>query len=85
VVDSLAISTTLDLYLSLHALATFSGMSVRWLRDRLEDPRHPLPHYKLGGKIVVRRSDFDTWALAYRRAGRADVEQIVNEVLRDLK
>jgi hypothetical protein len=85
VVDSLAISTTLDPYLSLHALAKYTSMSVRWLRDRLEDPRHPLAHYRLGGKIVVRRSDYDAWALAYRRTGRDDVEQIVNEVLRDLR
>ena len=85
VVSSLALTTNLDPYLSLRALATYAGMSVRWLRGQLEEVQHPLPHYKLGGKIVVRRSEYDRWILAYRRTGRADVAQIVDEVLRELK
>jgi hypothetical protein len=36
---------------------------------------------KQGGKILVRRSDFDAWITAYRRAGDADIDQIVAEVL----
>jgi integrase len=55
----------------------------RWLRDRLADPHHPLPCYRLpGGKILVRRSEFDGWLASYRQVGRADVERIVAEVLR---
>jgi len=43
------------------------------------------PHYRLGGKIVVRRSEFDAWMAAYRRVGQADVEGIVNSVISDLR
>ncbi len=85
-VDSLALTTPLDPYLSLRALSAYSGCSVRWLRDRLTDPSHPLPAYRLpGGKILVRRSEFDAWLAHYRRVGQADVERIVAEALRDLR
>lgn len=85
VVDELAVTTPLDPYLSLSALATYSSCSIRWLRDRLTDLRHPLPCYRLpGAKILVRRSEFDAWLGQYRQVGNPDVERIVGEVFRDL-
>lgn len=60
--ESVVVSTVLDPFLSLKALAGYSGLSVRKLRQHLEDPAHPLPCYRIGGKIVVRRSEYDAWA-----------------------
>ena len=77
-------STTLDPYLSLRALSSYCGLSVRKLRDHLQDPANPLPHYQVGGKIVVRRSEFDAWIAAFRRVSRRDVGAIVDEVLTGL-
>jgi hypothetical protein len=48
-------------YLDLKALAGYSSCSVRWLRDRLTDPLAPLPCHRIGGKILIRREDFDVW------------------------
>jgi hypothetical protein len=48
------LSTQLDPFLSLKALASYSGLSVRKLREHLIDPAHPLPAYRVGGKILVR-------------------------------
>ena len=85
VVDEMAITTPLDPYLGLRALASYSSCSVRWLRDRLADPTRPLPCFRLpGGKILVRRSDFDAWIAAFRRHGQTDVHRIVSDVLKDL-
>ena len=78
------ISTALDPFLSLRALAAYSGLSVRKLREYLEDAAHPLPCYRVGGKILVRRSEFDQWIASYRQAGRADVDRLVSNLLRDL-
>ena len=66
------------------ALATYSGLSVRRLRDYLSDALHPLPCYRVGGKLLVRRSDFDTWMAQYRQVGRPDVDRIVDDVLASL-
>lgn len=48
-------------YLDLKTLAAYSSCSVRWLRDRLVDRMHPLPHYRIGGKLLVKRDEFDRW------------------------
>ena len=83
--DQVLLSSALDPFLSLRALASYSCVSVRKLREYLEDSAHPLPHYRLGGKILVRRSEFDAWMAAYRRVGQADVARIVDSVMRDLR
>jgi len=80
VIEEIQLATPADPYLTLRALATYSGMSRRWLR--LLDAR-PLPCYRLpGGKILVRRSEFDTWVAAYRAVGTtARTQQIVDDLL----
>jgi predicted DNA-binding transcriptional regulator AlpA len=83
--ERVVISTPLDPFLSLRALATYSGLSRRKLRDYLTDPAHPLPCYRIGGKILVRRSEFDGWIAAYRQVGRVDVDQIVLQVMQGLQ
>ncbi len=86
VVEGIELATPLDPYLTLKALSACSGCSVRWLRDRLIDPHHPLPCYRLpGGKVLVRRSEFDAWLSRYRRVGNPDVARIVAETLQDLR
>src|SRR5262245_7399577 len=78
VVETLTLHTPTDPYLSLAALASYSSCSVRWLRDRLTDPLHPLPCFRLpGGKILVRRSAFDAWLDQYRVRGAPAVARIV--------
>ena len=42
---------------------------------------HPLLHYRVGGKILVRRSEFDTWMNKYGQVRGVDVDQIVEDVL----
>jgi len=85
VVEGIDVTTPLDPYLSLRALAEYSNCSVRWLRDRLWDPGYPLPCYRLpGGKILVRQSEFDAWLMRYRQVGQPEVGRIVSEVLKTL-
>jgi hypothetical protein len=49
-VNQMNITVNLDPYLSLKALASYSGLSVRALRSFLIDPLKPLPHYRVGGR-----------------------------------
>src|SRR5262245_26473264 len=82
--QEIIISTPLDPFLSLRALATYSGLSLRKLRDHLAEAAHPLPCYRIGGKILVRRSEFDAWITRYRQVGRVDVDRIVSDVVTGL-
>lgn len=80
VVENIAIPTDLGPYLSLKDLSAYSGMSKRGLRQALTDPVHPLPHYRPGGgKVLVRRSEFDQWLARFRR-DRSDVDALVSEI-----
>lgn len=79
-----------DHYMSLKALARYSGLSVRTLRAHIADATHPLPCYRpsggVAGKLLVRRSEFDRWIARYRVDGdiaTAAVDVIVRDVLRD--
>jgi hypothetical protein len=83
--ERVIVSTPLDPFLSLKALAEYSSLSIRKLRDLLADPVHPLPHYRIGSKILVRRSEYDTWAARYRHVGSGDVDAIVASVLQDFR
>ncbi len=83
--ERVVISTALDPFLSLRALASYSGLSVRKLRDLLDDPSGPLPAYQVGSKILVRRSEFDVWMAAHRRSARADArDRVIDEMLHAL-
>jgi hypothetical protein len=75
-----------DAYLPLKALAQYSGLSVRTLRDHLTDSMRPLPHFRVGGKIIVRQSDFDVWVSQFRVAVKpTGVNSIVDDVVAALR
>jgi len=77
-----------DAYLPLKVLAQYSGLSVRTLRSHLQHPVSPLPHYRIGGKILVRRSDFDEWAAPFKAAAsteKSKVSDIVDDILLGLR
>jgi len=79
-------TNTLDGYLSLRSLAAYSGLSVRTLRAHLRRPVSPLPSFRIGGKVLVRRSDFDGWAEQFRVTRcEVPVDAIVDDVLAGLR
>ena len=85
VAERVIVSTQLDPFLSLKALAAYSGLGVRTLRDHLSDLTHPLPCYRIGGKILVRRSEFDAWAAVYRQVGTVELDRLAVEAVRDVR
>jgi hypothetical protein len=85
VVNRITVTVPLDPYLSLKALAGYSGLSVRSLRGYFTDPVHPLPHYRVRSRVLVRRSEFDQWIARYRQCGRPELDALVDEVIEDLQ
>jgi excisionase family DNA binding protein len=70
-------------WFGLRELTRYSSVSERTLRGWISAPSDPLPAVKPGGKILVRRSDFDSW-LGRRRIqplDGIDINGIVREVL----
>ncbi len=70
-----------DPFLDLRALAEYSNLSIRTLTRHLADPVRPLPHYKVRGKILVRRSEFEAWMEGFRQLQRSTVPSLVDQVL----
>jgi hypothetical protein len=83
--ERVVLSSVADPFLDLRSLAQYSSLSVRKLRDCLQGASHPLPSYKVGGKVLVRRSEFDTWIAAYRQRSDGRIDALVADVLRTVR
>lgn len=75
---------TEDVYLSLRALAKYADLSIRTLRGYLVRGASPLPHYRIGGKILVKRSEFDAWMRQHRVRQPLPADDVVADLLRTL-
>ena len=52
-----------DRYLDLKGLATYSSLGVGTIRDYL---KQGLPAFKIKGKVLIRKSEFDEWIEGFR-------------------
>lgn len=66
IVEAVAVTMDLDPWLSLRGLAGYCSLSRRTLQALVNDPRDPLPSYRVGGRVLIRKSEFDLW-MARRR------------------
>lgn len=73
--------TLKDQFFDLRGLSVYSALSVPALRQYLKTG---LPHYRLKGKILIKRSEFDAWLRQYRVNSTRDLKDIVNGAMRDL-
>ena len=54
-------------FLSLQQLTSFSGLSRSTLKRHLNAARDALPCYRVGGRVLVRQSDFEAWMTSRRQ------------------
>ena len=70
-----------DEYLTLAQLEAYSKISGRQLRNYLSlPPGQALPCYRPGRKVLVRRSEFDTWLARYRQRGKPVLTRRLNDI-----
>ena len=70
-----------DQYFDLRGLSAYSSLAIPTLRGYLKKDR--LPHFKIRGKLLVKKAEFDSWVTQFRVKDR--IESIVTEVINDLK
>ena len=70
-------------YLDLKNLSAYSCLGVPTLRDYLRSAG--LPHFKLKGKILVKKSEFDQWIESFRIKTDQELNDIIDGVLGSLK
>ena len=86
IIEAVRINVEMDPFLSMNGLAAYSSLSRRTLQNLLSDPLDPLPSYRVGGKLLVRRSEFDAWmgrrrnrkALAASELAAADAQALLS-------
>jgi hypothetical protein len=61
-----------DRYLRLSDLVRYSTLSIRTLRRYMHDAIDPLPVHRIGGCLLVKRSEFDAWL---RRREQRDADR----------
>src|SRR5262249_6081497 len=80
IVEQVDVTLALDPYLSLRALSAYCGLSVRSLRDYVNTLDGPLPVYRLRGKVLVRKSEFDQWMAQHRSVGKPSLVEALRAV-----
>ena len=73
---------TRDRYFDIPALAIYSNLGASTIRAHL---KKGLPHFKVKGKILIRKSEFDAWLEKYRVNRQQDLSQLVDEVVTQLR
>lgn len=72
-----------DCFLDLKRLSQRTYMSMRSLRGHINNPSHPLPVYRVRGKILVSWIEFREWIQRNRYKTR-DLDKIVDDVMERL-
>ena len=87
--DDIAETTTLgDQYFDLKGLAAYSSMGRSTLRYHIRNnglPSFSIPGKKnRTGKVLVRRSEFDSWMERHRANDFTDPEAVADDVIKSL-
>ena len=69
-------------YFDLKTLSKYACISVGSLRDYVKTG---LPHFRLKGKILIKKSEFDAWLEGYRVNKKQNINNIVDGVMSAIK
>ena len=69
-----------DQYFDLEGLSAYSMLKVPTLREYIKEKK--LPAFKVKGKLLIRRREFDSWIEKFRVKDRIDT--LVNDVMSDM-
>ena len=72
-----------DQYFDLKGLSAYSSLAVPTLRDYIREGK--LSAFKVKGKILIKKSEFDKWIEGCRLRKKQQVKDAVNDVMVSLK
>ncbi len=70
-----------DRYLDKKEAAAYTSLSIRNLEARLGE----IPHYRVGKKILFKKSELDRWLEQFREGGTQNLERIADEALESIR
>ncbi len=72
-----------DKYFDLRGASGYSSMAVSTIRSYIK--AGSLPAYKVGGKVLIRRSELDSWIETFRINKKQELNSLVDGVIEGLK
>ena len=69
-----------DRYLDKKEAAAYTSLSTRNLEARLSE----IPHYRVGKKILFKKSELDHWMETYREGTTQNLDRIADEAIESL-
>ena len=75
-------ATLKDQYFDLQGLSEYSSVGVTTLRDYIREDG--LPCFRVKGKILVRKSEFEKWIEHFRVDVNMDIEKIADDVIGEI-
>ena len=72
-----------DQYFDLQGLSVYCSLKVPTLRDHIKSGS--LPCFKVKGKILIKKSEFDTWLEVHRLNKKQELDGLIDGVLESLK
>ena len=67
-----------DSYFDLRGLSAYSTLGVSTLRGHI---KKGMPCFKIGGKILIKLSEFDRWLEGYRVNQDQDINSLVDDIM----
>ncbi len=75
----------IDDLMDIHDLSKFSRFKERTIRAKLKG-KHPIPHFKVDGKLIFQKSEYLKWMERYRVIERVkDAETVKEEITKSFK
>ena len=75
--------TLKDRMFDLKGLSVYSTLGVSTLREHIR--KDSLPCFKIGGKILIKLSEFNQWLEHYRLHKDRDISDLVDSVVKGIK
>ena len=70
-----------DRYIDKRQAATYTSLSTRTLESRLDE----IPHFRVGNKVVFKKSELDHWMETFREGNSQNLNRIADEAIESLK
>lgn len=71
-----------DRYFDLQSASAYSSLGISTIRAYIRSAG--LPSFRVKGKILIKRSEFDAWIESFRIKKEDDLAQIVDETVQQL-
>ncbi len=70
-----------DRYMNKREAATYISLSTRTLEERLRE----IPHFRVGRKVLFKKSELDRWIEQFREGSAQNLDRIADEAIESIR